>query len=554
MSQAGLLPFVSAPSRPDANVAADSAAGLAWRRLVTPGCFLAAGVVLYVLYLAQARRTGFGADGAVIGQQGWDVLHGNVLLHGWELPDIAFYTIEIPEFAVLEWLRGGLDPGVIASLEALNLTIVVLLAALVAKGRATGREGAVRALIAGGILLAPTPGPAGTLMLGNPDHLATQIPLLLVWLILDRAKPRWWVPAAVGALLAWARMSDTIVLLEGEIPLLVVCVIRMYRRRGPLRAQWYDASLAAAAVIANEAAKAALRLVHEHGGFTAYPLQETFASISAWAGDFFVTVQSFFDLYGADFSGQRLAATPGLIIPAVHVAGVALAVVALWQAVRRFAASDLMIQVLTVAMACSLIAYTVLAWYTAPGGAHDLMPVLPIGAVLAGRLLTADVIRRGLVPALAVVLALYGAFLCRDALLAKPNPGIAQHQQLATWLTRHHLGYGLTDYYAASLLSVDSGGSMVVPVNRRAGQLVLSPWNSQASWYDPAQHDATFFVASRLQGCPSTDAAAWEAAARAAFGPPAATYTVAGADVMVWHHNLLSDHLPAVSPHRPAAC
>jgi hypothetical protein len=29
---------------------------------------------------------------------------------------------------------------------------------------------------------------------------------------------------------------------------------------------------------------------------------------------------------------------------------------------------------------------------------------------------------------------------------------------------------------------VDSGGSMVVPVNRRGDQLVLSPWNSQASW------------------------------------------------------------------------
>ena len=380
MSQSGLLPSVNTPSQ----LGADNGSGFDWRRLVTPACFAVAGAALYFLYLAQASRTGFGSDGAVIAQQGWDVLHGNLLLHGWELPDIAFYTIEVPEFAVLEWLRGGLDPWVISSLEALNLTIVVLLAALVAKGRATGREGLIRALIAGGILLAPTPGPAGMLMLGNPDHLATQIPLLLVWLILDRAAPSWRVPVAVGALLAWARMSDTIVLLEGEIPLFVVCVIRMYRRRGPLRGQWYDASLAAAAVIANEAAKVALRLVHEHGGFTPFPLQEAFANISAWAGNIFVTVQSFFDLYGADFSGQRLAATPGLIIPAVHLVGVALAVVAIWWAVRRFSGSDLMIQVLTAAMVCSLIAYTVLAWYTAPGGAHDLMPVLPIGAVLAG--------------------------------------------------------------------------------------------------------------------------------------------------------------------------
>jgi hypothetical protein len=95
---------------------------------------------------------------------------------------------------------------------------------------------------------------------------------------------------------------------------------------------------------------------------------------------------------------------------------------------------------------------------------------------------------------------------------------------------------------------------MVVPVNRRSDRLVLSPWNSQASWYDPARHDATFFVANQMQGCLPDDAAAWAAAARSAFGPPAATYVVAGAEVMVWRHNLLSDYLPAVKPHRPSAC
>jgi hypothetical protein len=106
MSQSGLLPSVNTPSEPGADIGS----GFDWRRLVTPACFAVAGVLLYFLYLAQASRTGFGSDGAVIAQQGWDVLHGNVLLHGWELPDIAFYTIEVPEFAALEWLRGGLDP------------------------------------------------------------------------------------------------------------------------------------------------------------------------------------------------------------------------------------------------------------------------------------------------------------------------------------------------------------------------------------------------------------------------------------------------------------
>ncbi len=549
MTKPGLIPSVSTPSLPHPNFAR----GFTWQRLTTPACFAVAGVVLFFLYLEQARRVGFASDGAVIAQQGWDVLHGNPLLGGWQLSDISFYTVEVFEYALLGWIHGSLSAGVEQAGEALNLTVVVLLAALVAKGRATGREGLIRALVAGGIMLAPTPGPDAILMLRNADHLATNIPLLLIWLILDRAVPRWWVPVAVGALLAWARVSDPIVLLEAEIPLLAVCVIRMYRRRGPLRGQWYELSLAAAVVAGDRVAALALRLIHDHGGFTVFPLQEYFASISSWAGNIFVTAESVFNLYGADFSGQQLRATPGLIIPVVHVVGVALAAVAVWVAVRRFFGSDLMVQVLTAGMVTSLIAYTVLGYHDAIGGAHDLMPVLPIGAILAGRLLTSDLIRRGLIPALAVAMVLYGGILVRDAVqqVAPGNPSLA----LAAWLGQHDLRYGLADYYMASLTTVESGGgTMVVPVNRHGQQLMLSRWESRSSWYDPAQHDATFLIAIKMQGCPGNDASVWEAAARSAFGPPAATYSVAGAQILVWNHNLLTDHLASLPAHRPSAC
>ena len=263
--------------------------------------------------------------------------------------------------------------------EALNLTLVVLLVALVAKGRATGREGIVPALVAGGIMVAPVPGANATLMLANPDHLATQIPLLVVWLILDRARPRWWVPVTVAALLAWARVSDTIVLLEAEIPLLAVCAVRVYRWPRPLRARWYDLSLAAAAVAAEAIAALVLRMIKDAGGFTAYPLRETFADVSMLSSHVWTTAESVLDLYGADFSGQPLQASTALYTPAAHLAGVLLAAVATVFAVRRFFTSDLMIQVLTASIVTSLLAYTLLDNPTAGGGAHNLMPVLPPG-------------------------------------------------------------------------------------------------------------------------------------------------------------------------------
>jgi hypothetical protein len=545
---AGLTPSVTEPPTP----VADRAARFS-QRLLRPFAYAAGAILLFLVYLRLATRVPYGADGAVIEQQAWDMLHGNVYLHGWALADISFYTIEIPEFAVIEWLHGGMGPEVLRIAEALNLTLVVLFVALVAKGRATGREGLVRALIAAGIVFAPVPGPNGTLMLANPDHLATQIPLLAVWLIIDRARPRWWVPVAVATLLAWARMSDSIVLLEGLIPLMVVCAMRVYRRRGPLRGNWYDLSLAAAAIAAEGVAQLALRTIHAAGGYSAYPLQESVAPIAQLSTHFWVMAEDTLQLYGADISGAPLSGSLNLLIPAVHLIGVLLAVAATWYAVRRFFASDLMLQVVTAALVISVVAFTLLQHGSTPAGsAHDIMPVLPAGAVLAGRVLTSGAIRRGLLPALAVALALYAGFFTYD--VTQLRPAIAD-ASLAAWLQDQHLRYGLSDYYAASLLTVDDSGQvMVAPVKRIGDQLVLSPWLSTTSWYDPASHDATFFVATQMQNCPPGSAGLWVTAAERAFGPPVRTYYVAGAQVLVWNHNLLTDQLPAVPMGRPSAC
>src|ERR1700722_6594075 len=128
-------------------------------------------------------------------------------------------------------------------------------------GGVPGQGTGDRAVVAGGILVAPVAGANSTLMLSNPDHLATQIFVLGAWLIVDRARPRWWVPVAVAAVLAWARMSDSIVLLEAELPLLVVCAVRIYRRGGALRDQWYELSLGGAAIAAELIAQLGLRAI-----------------------------------------------------------------------------------------------------------------------------------------------------------------------------------------------------------------------------------------------------------------------------------------------------
>ena len=49
----------------------------------------------------------------------------------------------------------------------------------------------------------------------------------------------------MAVLLAWVQVGDPLVLYEGVVPLVLVCAIRVYRRRGSLQENWYELSLAA---------------------------------------------------------------------------------------------------------------------------------------------------------------------------------------------------------------------------------------------------------------------------------------------------------------------
>jgi len=524
------------------------------RRWPWPAGFIAAGLVLFAAYLLVARQVPVMSDGASNQLQAWDMLHGNVLLRGWTLSRVSFYTIELPEYMLLEAIH-GLNAGSAHVASALNYTLVLIGAALLAKGRAGGREGVVRAVLAGGIMLAPTLGIGGTVttLLANPDHVGTQIPLLAVWLILDRARPRWFVPVSVAALLAWAQVSDQLATFEGALPLVLVCAIRLYRRRDvlawkpgdswheKLRESWYELSLAAASIVSVEVARMTVRLIRHAGGYTVWPNATVFTSVASVYSHVWVTVESVIGIFGADFSHQRLGAH--VAINLVHLAGVALAGWAFARALRRFTSCELVVQVLAVTAVVLLLSYTLDGDYTVSQGSHEIVGLLPVGAALAGRLLAGRLISGRHLAALGVVL---GCYLLALAHSVVQPPGNDQNSQLASWLEAHHLDYGLATYWNASVVTVDSGGRVqVIPVVRQPGtdRVAAIQWNSEPSWYNPRLHDARFLVVpGPRSGCTSGTPSQWRSAISATFGPPAASYQADGITVLVWDKNLL-DHV-----------
>jgi hypothetical protein len=521
------------------------------RRLLGAAAVVLAVALLFVAYLQMSRTYPENSDESNDLLMAWDMLHGNVLLHGWYLSDVSFITTELPQYAMLVGILGlHTDTAHVAA--ATTYTLVVVLAVVLARGprrTVSRREAGPRMLLTAGLMFAPQLGVGVFILLLSLGHIGTAVPLMLIWLVIDRIRPHPLVPVVVGLLLTWALVADPIVLLVGVVPLVAVCAIRIARQvsaaqrqsgrvRAGLRAGWYELSLAVAAILAQGAASLVGRLLRASGGFVLHPVPYQLAPAHTWPKHAWVTAEGLLALFGAKPQGPAVA----LAFALVHLAGVALVAWAMVRVVRHFLSwPDMISQILLVAMVINVVAYVPSTLADATDlNAREFAIVLPFGAVLAGRTLApslAAALRRRRRPVALLAAALlvgYGASLGYAAAQPSVPPANAQ---LAAFLAAHHLSSGIGGYWESSAVTVGSDGAVTI----RAvlpGTLRPDLWEAKGSWYDAAAHRANFLVTDSAPGffnhwVPSRTALA-------AFGPPARTYRVGPYTVFVWDKNLLA--------------
>jgi hypothetical protein len=527
--------------------------------------FLLAGVALFWCYLRTSQTIPVDSDGAANALQAWDMLHGNLLLHGWYLSDVSFYTTELPEYMLVEAVR-GLGSDVVHISAALTYTLLVLLAALVARGRERGRAGVARAVLAAGIVLAPQLGNGAYALLLSPDHTGTAVPILALLVLLDWVRPRWYVPVAALALLAWVQVGDSLATIAAAVPLAVVCLVRVVasKVRGRSLADCrYDIALAASAVLSVVLAHVALSAVRAAGGFKLYPLPGSLLSRpSAVPHQAVLVVDSVLELFGAQLTGQPSTLTVWLAV--VHLAGIALVVVALLAGLRGFFSRlDLVSQFLLAAIAVTLAAGLFGTHVTKAYDAHEIAVVLPFGAALAGRLLGPRLlgvrqpgvgrsgagqpgversgtrwVRAGLRGALAAVLAGYLVSMAYNVSRPARPTGV---KPVAAWLAAHGLHSGLGDYWQAQSTTLATGGVVTVaPLAAGPPTRGVYPylWETKQAWVDPDSTYANFVVSE--PGPPWPPVYGQLDAVRSFFGPPARSYHVGAFTVLVWDHNILT--------------
>jgi hypothetical protein len=500
--------------------------------------FTVVAVGLFAAYIRLSATYPVNSDGANIILMSWDMLHGNVALHGWWMSDVSFYTTELPEYVLLDAIR-GLSPDVTHIAAALTYTLALVLAALLAQGgcgdgkqgRATAADGVARAAITAGIMLAPQLGAGIFILLLSVGHIGTAVPILAVWLLLDRARARWYVPVIAGVMLAWAMVADSLVLVVAIAPLIIVATARAVRvvaGGAALRDAWYEMSLAAAAAAAIGAAWLGQQAIRAAGGYTLHPVPFSLAP-AAQLGRHAVNVgDSLLTLFGANFGHLHSAAAIAFAV--VHLAGLVLVAWALCRVLRRPSAAGLVDQVLVVAILVNVAVYLFSSFSNGVLNGREIALVLPFGAALAGRSLGPRVRGTRLVPVLLALLAACSAALGYQ--LAQPVSPPA-NARLAVWLEQHHLSHGLSGYWQGSVVTADSGGAVTIrALTTSAGRLVPYQWEAKRSWYDPGTQDVNFVVLQDQPGFFNY----WEPVSQvtATFGQPAQTYHTGPYTVLVW--------------------
>jgi hypothetical protein len=475
------------------------------------------------------------SDGANSALQAWDMLHGNLLLHGWILGDVTFYTLELPILLLTEFFFGlGVLSSYIAS-SVVYLIVVACATALAVRGSG-GAARLARCGAAVAVLAIPLAIPYGLWVeIGPPDHMGTSAFILVSFLLIDRDRlPRWTAPL-VGLILCAGQLSDVTVRYAAVPAIILVSAYRMAVAR---RVRTADGAIALAAAVSVPAELAVRAVLRHFGAYLMVAPDSALAPPDKWAHNAALAWGVLRYLFGASW-------VPGIPL---HGALTILGLIALFAAAAglvsaavRWRTASRAEQALCLAIILNLAAY-VLSPIPTASNSHEIAFVLPAGAVLAARFLVPARIKAPVLAAAAATVAAAAALVPLIAASTFP-PATQPSDNVIAWLEAHHLSYGLADYWSASATTENAGGKVDVRTIAISGKTAWTyNWEMDTGWYDAAKYDANFVAVE--DDYPSLTAKM----AERVFGKPASIGTVPGWQILVYHKNLLTQVMAAPLP------
>lgn len=488
------------------------------------------------------------SDGATVFLEGAAVGHGQVLLHGWSLSLDSFWTVDVLFYAFGISLFGAqplLMHLVPAFLEALCLLVGIFLV-----GSAQTRRASIFATVLLVTILGLPGHSAAYFLLQGPWHVATVLYCLIAALLLSRRGFSWRVPLAT-VILALGLTGDFQMLALGIIPVGLAGVFAIARCRS-----WRaGAPQVVAALGAGLLALSIRAIAVAMGTFQVHESHHT-VGLSQLARDLGHFVNWFSAIYGVHpgpIAGRVvLATTVGarVVILALIMAALLFALFQMLRAAllvpgtlsngsvsfeaqveeRSWRIDDLLVCMVL----GSIGTFGLLTLSNNPSYARYLDAVVIFSAVLGARLFgrlagraSSGVLRFAAV-ALAVLVLLSGLGAVRDARVATP---VAPTVALEHYLVQNDLRSGVGDYWAASIVTVDTKGAVVIRpvVANPRHEIVPDGRQADIGWYLHRRFEFLIYMRA-------PHGHVNRATAQHTFGPPEKIIRIGQYFVMTWTH------------------
>lgn len=521
-----------------------------WRTV--PVVIASAVGLFWLLFELSRHAVAANSDSATVALEGHAMLSGNVLLNGWTISLDSFWSIDAIVNAVAVGLL-GLRDSIVNVVPAL-IAVIVILFGVVVSGCGFGRRGRVAASLLVLALLALPSHALSLFFLQGPWHVGTALWCLIAFFGLRHGRFGWgWSIAVV--FLAAGLLGDVQILALGVIPILLAGCLAMARTRtwgrGLPTLLVAPAACALAVLIREVALHFGTFTFHEaHHTAKLKTLEHNASHLWHWGA-------ALFGVVNGPFGGPAISpwfAFAHLVGLLIVVSGV---VAALWLLLRGavkgsergIASSDdatelwRLDDLLLFGVFGDLGAFALLTLSNNVLYARYLTVALIFSVLLGARMVARGMafLPRGRLEiataGIAIVLvAAYGVQVADEFNSPRPSQSVLA---LDRFLTAHHLSHGIGDYWAASIVTLESGGQIEIrPVVANLQHLIV-PDGRQAdsAWY--RDKSFSFLV---YQSLPYGRVEA--ATVAKTFGTPSHLYQVGQYYVATWSHSLTLSNTP----------
>jgi len=497
------------------------------------------------------------ADGATVVLEGSAIAHGNLLLHGWSLSLDSFWTVDALFYALGVALI-GVQPLLMHLVPALIVALSIMGAVVLAGSGQSSRGRIFAAVFIGAALVVP--GHTGAyFLLQGPWHVVTALYCLVAAALLAQGTFGWRFGLAV-LVLALGLSGDLQMLSLGVIPIVVAGLMAIARRRSfvagvvPITA----AISACAVALVVRAIALAIGTFRVHESHHTVGLVQLFRDI----GHFANWLSALFGIHLGPVSGPSIPPVFAFF-RAIVLVGVAVAfAMALGEAgmgaLRWFPArisplfeaggqddidqSPWRVDDLLLCMTLGAIGtFGLLTLSNNTRYARYLDPVMIFSVALGARVLGRVVSRcsdRIWQVALATFVLVWGFGAASAFLDARLTPPSAPTAQLEVYLKAHHLYSGVGDYWAASIVSVNTRERVTIRpvVANQSMQIVPDGRQAIIDWYRDRSF-AFLVYTTRPHGHVN------RATAERTFGRSDRIARIGSYFVMTWPHRIV------LSPH-----